>query len=102
QCREIARTVPPRQVAFKDRECEAWIRRVAKDGLVELHDLASAIPQFLSASDLSRIGLNAEIHAGWGLDAGGGHFRPHESTHDERQIAQRLRTGEFVQLSGGR
>ena len=31
QCGEIARTVPPRQVAFKDRECEAWIRRVAKE-----------------------------------------------------------------------
>ena len=101
--------MPARQVALDDRDGEARVRRIADQRLVELRDVGGAIGDLAAALHLPRVGLGREIQRAVGLAGNAGvavsreadrrGLGAHEPAHDEREIAQRLRRGEDVDLA---
>ena len=106
--REIAGTVPARQVALDHGDGKTGVGRVADDRLVEQRDVGGARRHLAPALHLPRVGFDRQIEGAVGLARDAGLARPlepdrrglgaREAAHDEGEVAQRLRRGEQVDL----
>ncbi len=98
QCGEEPGAVSAWQLAFDERQGEAGVGGIAQQRSVETGDLVRAFAELASTADLPRIRLHGQFDVDVGCDREVDRLTTGETAQYERQIPQRLRRREQVNL----